>query len=932
MKKVILILIFFSALQTSFAQRDFSFFRQQINEAEYIFEAKSLGFTCYWTTDSQIYTSTILDITKIFKGDLKLGTVEIIGVGGNLDGNLQDNECTVKFPKDDWVICFAKKTKREVYNINKLENDIAIEIIKECEEGIIYIGNLISIDTKFGFIEPYAYGCKTHFLTERELYDALPKRIDKNSMINETEINTYTITPEGRDKFLRELHRSQGATESEIDTLLKNPLMEKQIYENIKQRNKKNKNKDGSSNKSSGAHQITYSFRNPKHSGTSDFEFDIYVQGNNDSTYVTINIIYLNYDSEVFGNDAHIRTIVTQGDLMLQGRYYNPFINPYSDSILSINCALYDPLPHQRYHLTTTPKQLCHVKMTAQNCSKDVEFKYVREPMLTKSTYLYIPNSPEQGGIPYYVKTYDSKFVMASCTPPTINRVTASLKGKSISLDSLIAGVGIIIRVTGTNFGNNRGVIRVRNVKMPENNFDDYGPIDSIDIRFWSDTLILFQLASLNGTSPNSFTVGSGKIRILNKTNNQFTTSILRLNIISTIANIWSSNYKKKMRTFLGSNYPNGGILFLLHDSIKQNKDQRIEACINAALAQWRCSFGSNFSISNDTTTKSLSAQDGKSIIYFKNIVGKTMAETRPWGYEYKLCNDTFALINEIDLAINSNTDWFYDETCSKPITLMTFDFYTACLHEFGHAHQINHIADNTKLMYPEMQFNKRFNVISLNEKSAVDTILNLGKKINTFCKPIKYNAMQNGALCPPVLTNFKINNGQDSTNTSKISLYNTAINNPISYAVNETGNFTNTVWYAYSTKPTYTLVGLGKHKLYIKVIAANKEESNILTDSIVLTAKESKTTDNQDNTLLGQNSISIYPNPTSNIINIVNSNQEETCICEIFNTLGTKVIAIVLNSNENQIDLSYLPSGIYIVKTKSKKQIFYTKILKKDN
>jgi len=930
MKKVILILILFSALQTAFAQRDFSSLNQQINDAEYVFEAKSLGYTCYWTTDSQIYTSTILDITKIFKGDLKLGTIEIIGVGGMIDDYGSQSDCSVWFTKNELVIINAIKTNREPIKKNyKLVNGTPLEVNNECDRSVIFINNSIAIETPQGIIETYAHGCYTYFYNEQDLYKSLPKRIDKNADTTVREKNDRPITPEARENFFRTLHKSQGATEAEIDSLLKNPLLERQIYENIKKRKKEN---DGSDINRKRSHQISYSFRNPTHTGTNNFEFDVFVQGNNDSTYFNHGVVYLNYDTEVFGNDAYMRAVVTQGEAMLQGVYYNPFVNPYSDSTISISLVLPVTLPHNRFHLTTAPIQLCHVKMIAVNCENDVSFSFNEEKMLNISMYQLTPDTSEIGGYPYEDHVIDNNLNMVSCKSPVINTVRASLNGKTININSLTAGIGETIIISGSYFGNIKGEIRLRNVDSTENSTSAFVPVDSVDILTWNDNQIKFRLSSFEGKGFDIFSVGSGKISVKNKSNNQIKLCTTRINIISSVKNYWSKNGSRKIRTFLGNKNSTGNIQFTLNQNITNNAEQQIKTCIDASLSQWRCTSGSWFSINNSSTTISTISQDNSSTIFFSAIVGKTLALAQGFWYEYKGCNDTFALVFEIDIAINSNQNWFYDATCSKPIPSNSTDFYTVCLHELGHAHQIVHVGDSTDLMYPYTQRGRRVNVISLNDKFAVDTIFNLGKKISTNCYTPRYTAMQNGALCPPVLTNFKINNGQDSTNISKITLNNIANNNPISYAVNETGNFTNSVWYAYSTKPTYTLVGLGKHKLYLKVLAANKEVSNILTDSIVLTAKESKTTDNQDNTLLERYSISIYPNPASNIINIVNSNQEEIFTCEIFNTLGTKVKTSILNSNENQIDLSYLPSGIYIVKTKLKKQIFYTKILKKDN
>ncbi|MDR2835943.1 MAG: T9SS type A sorting domain-containing protein [Bacteroidales bacterium] len=64
---------------------------------------------------------------------------------------------------------------------------------------------------------------------------------------------------------------------------------------------------------------------------------------------------------------------------------------------------------------------------------------------------------------------------------------------------------------------------------------------------------------------------------------------------------------------------------------------------------------------------------------------------------------------------------------------------------------------------------------------------------------------------------------------------------------------------------------------------------------------------------------ISIYPNPTSNNINIRTEN--ENLLLEIFDIIGSKVFETHLNSLENNINISKLNKGIYLVKIGDKVQ-----------
>jgi hypothetical protein len=59
-------------------------------------------------------------------------------------------------------------------------------------------------------------------------------------------------------------------------------------------------------------------------------------------------------------------------------------------------------------------------------------------------------------------------------------------------------------------------------------------------------------------------------------------------------------------------------------------------------------------------------------------------------------------------------------------------------------------------------------------------------------------------------------------------------------------------------------------------------------------------------------NSIEIYPNPTKNIINIINLT--ENCEYTIFNIMGSEVLSGNVSQDSNSIDLSELQSGYYIL------------------
>ncbi|MFT4611586.1 MAG: polyhydroxybutyrate depolymerase [Glaciecola sp.] len=74
------------------------------------------------------------------------------------------------------------------------------------------------------------------------------------------------------------------------------------------------------------------------------------------------------------------------------------------------------------------------------------------------------------------------------------------------------------------------------------------------------------------------------------------------------------------------------------------------------------------------------------------------------------------------------------------------------------------------------------------------------------------------------------------------------------------------------------------------------------------------------------ENTIRIFPNPTSNVINVETSNPLELKEIIIYNTLG---VNLNLKSNNGTIDLTILKSGVYLLSIKTSKGTITKKVVK---
>jgi C1A family cysteine protease len=76
--------------------------------------------------------------------------------------------------------------------------------------------------------------------------------------------------------------------------------------------------------------------------------------------------------------------------------------------------------------------------------------------------------------------------------------------------------------------------------------------------------------------------------------------------------------------------------------------------------------------------------------------------------------------------------------------------------------------------------------------------------------------------------------------------------------------------------------------------------------------------------------SVSVYPNPTNNTINVKLNNGANLGALKIFNTKGSLVKTETIDKAERTIDVSDLPAGVYIISVDGPKEPFTTRFIKK--
>lgn len=145
-----------------------------------------------------------------------------------------------------------------------------------------------------------------------------------------------------------------------------------------------------------------------------------------------------------------------------------------------------------------------------------------------------------------------------------------------------------------------------------------------------------------------------------------------------------------------------------------------MKAVIKRALLDWSCLTGVNWKLGADTFGITNVLEDEVCIISFSSFSNnKTIARTS------KLINSCsshdYALIHEVDLLLNRTKKWYLDTLgYQRPDTSFT-DLYHVLLHEFGHAHGLNHVIDKSLIMHYSVPNSLTDRLINLSNDFSCD-------------------------------------------------------------------------------------------------------------------------------------------------------------------------------------------------------------------
>lgn len=673
MKNLFTFLFFFVAVNILNAQEIPINFVNRINEVNFIFEGKVIHSKPYYAHNGQyIYTSNTVELTKILKGDLKCGTIEIITKGGEIDDKKLEVSHSLELLKGSSGIFLCSETNRplSIVDFYPETNPEKLEATFETQSFIRYWWDGHHINAA-DIWQNYDSLALVYNVTE--VISGL-SFIDCEAKISHTYVNV-----------------SIDNTEEDFPVYSKEDFDELINYAEFKRNNYTREDISKSNS------EIFYNLSNLIITGTTQkyLEFDVTVKDNLGTKFLDQSAIRLEYNPSAFGNNivANNNIIVTRGTLNADTNCYSAPIPSDVNSNTILIPALETVFSQCKAPILQTPQSIMHIKMKIQTCDipnnialVDTATFFGPSLIINYSAYAEFPADTFQT---YYDELEHNQIKSVSACKVTIT----DFYPKEVA-----GGIKDTLTIKGFQFGTTKG-----NGNLYFKNANDGGLtevfLDSLDYILWSDTLIKihvpsFDSAFVSGTAYTGLPAGSGFFRVVNNVG-ETDSSNTELKIKFSVAN----NAQKKAFLISPLEDFDRKITFHCSHEVANYDGGKMKAVIKKALKDWECLTGIDWELGVDTLyNDSIAKDDGICIITFADLNSNALASTQRWTGACPV-QDNPAVYYEVDIEIDTNNLIFID-SISTSIPPNYSDFYTVILHELGHAHNLKHVNGQNNIMY----------------------------------------------------------------------------------------------------------------------------------------------------------------------------------------------------------------------------------------
>ena len=432
--------------------------------------------------------------------------------------------------------------------------------------------------------------------------------------------------------------------------------------------------------------------------------FDILASSNNPNIFFSLTTMYLGYATNIFGPDSIVKkgkVTVSKGALFNNNEnYLITALDMYSSNSMLVNIYSNASMLN-RVTLSNTPTVLLHFKIellpNVNFSPSDLYFVFLSY-VNSGSAYTLTPQA-SNSEIYYYNMTY-LKYLAPMITT-------------NFSSISKIAGIGELLTIEGSHFGANQGAVCF---KAANDGGETYlKGLDNQYIKSWNDNKIEVRVPSYVSSqfhidSTKYGTAGSGHIKVVTHSGDD-TESVDELQIPYAVMNNRVSANSEISRVYLTRKHCDYDFLFILHSDFDPAPPQIVLA-IDKALRDWSALTGLTLKLEKDLNGQPVYADSTNSInkyvIEQKNDGRGLMTTYRPLlalqvnGKNYLFYaagwNKSRIAINMIPEENQTNPFyWNYDTLNAVPNQL---SFYQAFLHEVGHLLLLDHVNNESDLMY----------------------------------------------------------------------------------------------------------------------------------------------------------------------------------------------------------------------------------------
>ena len=670
MKKCLLILLLIFYKNLCFSQvipRDIV---DRISNSEFIFEGKVIRSNSYFTQDlKMIYTSSTIDIYKIFKGNLICGELEVITKGGCVGDKCLEisHNLTLRPGMLGVFLCSSTNLELPLIDYFPETNAVKLDFPYDLQGYIKYF------DDDFNHqIVDYQYSLDSL----AQVYNL----IDLSTQLHY--IDCHGISPFADHDNFKLTRHAHNKHDYDIEEYVKA----------INLRTNSTATFDTS---------IVFTLMNPLISGASPkyFEFDLGLSDNQNAVYFANAFPQFSYDTlTFFPQIKNAGKITLLNNLLLSdpNTYKTVTATDLFRDVITLNIINKNPPPvgFSLVDLPSVATPAVHVKMEINNCSHS---SYIVQ-YIASVPYMPKYSLTQNSSVP--LLSYDSigstsNILISGCGPVQI---------LSINPDVVAGGIGDTVTITGINFGSSQNPGKIF-LKDANNGGQNYINLDSNDIKLWTDTKIKFVMPGVVDSLQQATNIavgvpGTGPMII--QTANQDTAIgfiKVRFALLSDVVNFLGVEDKYPATPMVLANINRQGIKFSFDTSFTNHSERMM--VFKKAMKDWICLADMHFE-AGDTIIDPLHSPDGSdtiSMVEFGHLPYGTLAQTFLYSSSLNPCG---RLYWKPDIIFNdsfASSFWCDTSTCDS-LPVGRNDMYGIALHELGHAHGITHQNDPTKILY----------------------------------------------------------------------------------------------------------------------------------------------------------------------------------------------------------------------------------------